>query len=76
MPTRRGGTAPTSSHPELEAAGVEALRLRPTLGDLNEDLVRLGTDALTLGLRTLFAPEDVGRFLLIGEATHARVRAA
>ena len=59
-----------------EAAGVEALRLRPTLGDLNEDLVRLGTDALTLGLRTLFAPEDVGRFLLIGEATHARVRAA
>ena len=59
-----------------EAAGVEALRLRPTLGDLNEDLVRLGTDALTRALRVQFAPEDVGRFLLIDRAIHERVRAA
>ena len=59
-----------------EAAGIEALLLRPTLGDLNEDLVRLGTDALTVTLRTQFAPEDVGRLLPIGGATRERVRAA
>ena len=59
-----------------EAAGVEALRLRPTLGDLNDDLARLGTDLLTSALRTQFAPEDVSRFLLIDGATPERVRAA
>lgn len=73
-PAGRNGADQLASR--AEAAGVEALRLQPTLGDLNEDLVRLGTDALTLALRVQFAPEDVGRFLLIGEATHERVRAA
>ena len=73
-PAGRNGADQLASR--AEAAGVEALRLRPTLGDLNEDLVRLGTDALTFALRVQFAPEDVGRFLLTERATHERVRAA
>ena len=73
-PAGRNGADQLASR--AEAAGIEALRLRPTLGDLNEDLVRLGTDALTMVLRVQFAPEDVGRFLLIGGATRERVRAA
>ena len=59
-----------------ETAGIEALRLRSTLGDLNEDLVRLGQDAVSAGLRTQFAPEDVGRFLSIDCASGTRGRAA
>ncbi len=46
-----------------EAQGIEALRLRAALGDLNEDLVHLGTDALRDGVRVQLAPEDVVRFL-------------
>ena len=58
-----------------EAAGIEAVRLRSTLGDLNEDLVHLGHDAVTVGLRTQFAPEDVTRFLLVdGTAAERGVR--
>ena len=59
-----------------EAAGVEAIRLRSALGDLNEDLVRLGRDPLAAGLRTQFAPEDVARFLLVDGAASDRGRAA
>ena len=59
-----------------EAAGIEALRLQPTLGDLNEDLIHLGRDALSARLRTQFAPGDVARFLLIGGAARDRGRAA
>ena len=73
-PAGRNGADQLASR--AEAAGIEALRLRPTLGDLNEDLDRLGTDALILALRTQFAPEDVRRFLVIGGARHERVRAA
>lgn len=46
-----------------EARGVETLRLRSVLGDLNDDLVHLGADALRDGLRVQLAPEDVTRFL-------------
>lgn len=46
-----------------EGQGIEALRLRAALGDLNDNLVHLGTDALRDGLRVQLAPEDVGRFL-------------
>ena len=73
-PAGRSGADKLASR--AESAGIEALRLRPTLGDLNDDLIRLGTDALMLALRTQFAPEDVSRFLLIGAATRERVRAA
>ena len=58
------------------AAGIEAFRIRSTLGDLNEDLVRLGHDALTAGLRTQFAPEDVARFLLVDSMVGERERTA
>ena len=46
-----------------EARGVETLRLRAALGDLNDDLVHLGADALRDELRVQLAPEDVIRFL-------------
>jgi Toprim domain len=46
-----------------QAAGIEALRLSPTLGDFNEDLRRLGIDHLRAALRGQLAPEDVSRLL-------------
>ena len=46
-----------------QAAGIEALRLSPTLGDFNEDLRRLGVDHLRAALRAQLAPEDVLRFM-------------
>ena len=73
-PAGRNGVDQLASRAEV--AGVEAVRLRPTLGDLNEDLVRLGADAMAAALRTQFAPEDVARFLLINDMTGERVRAA
>lgn len=45
-----------------EAAGIEALRLSPALVDFNDDLQRLGRDALRAALRVQLAPEDVERF--------------
>lgn len=45
-----------------QATGVDALTLTPTLGDFNDDLQKLGPDALAAGLRAQLAPEDVVRF--------------
>lgn len=45
------------------AEGIEAICLSPALGDFNEDLQRLGIDALRTGVRVQLAPEDVARFL-------------
>ncbi len=45
-----------------EAVGVEALTLTPSLGDFNDDLTRLGIDALAAAIRVQLAPEDVARF--------------
>lgn len=45
------------------AEGIEAIALSPRLGDFNEDLRRLGIDALAAGVRAQLAPEDVARFL-------------
>ncbi|QIB32925.1 DUF7146 domain-containing protein [Ancylobacter pratisalsi] len=45
------------------AEGIEAVPLSPALGDFNEDLQRLGMDALRMGVRVQLAPEDVARFL-------------
>ena len=59
-----------------EAAGIKPLRLRPEMGDLNEDLMHLGADALTAALRVQFAPEDVSRFLLVNGAATDGARAA
>lgn len=43
--------------------GIEAICLSPALGDFNEDLQRLGMDALRKGVRVQLAPEDVARFM-------------
>jgi len=47
-----------------ETAGIEALRLTPTLDDFNEDLVNLGAVELSANLRVQLAPEDVARFVV------------
>ena len=45
------------------AEGIEAIALSPALGDFNEDLRRLGIDALRAGVRVQLAPDDVARFM-------------
>ena len=45
------------------AAGIEAIVLSPVLEDFNEDLRRLGLDALLASLRVQLAPQDVARFM-------------
>ena len=45
------------------AAGIEAIVLSPVLEDFNEDLRRLGLDALRASLRVQLAPQDVARFM-------------
>ncbi|WP_371345437.1 toprim domain-containing protein [Ancylobacter sp. IITR112] len=47
------------------AEGIEAIPLSPALGDFNEDLQRLGMDALRTGVRVQLAPGDVARFLCL-----------
>lgn len=44
-------------------ADIEAIALSPQRGDFNEDLRRLGIDALRSAVRVQIAPEDVGRFI-------------
>ncbi|WP_332118221.1 toprim domain-containing protein [Azorhizobium caulinodans] len=46
-----------------KAEGIEAIPLSPALGDFNEDLQRLGIDALRMGVRVQLVPEDVVRFM-------------
>ena len=45
--------------------GIEAIALVPGLGDFNDDLRRLGEDALRAAIRTQLAPQDVERFLTL-----------
>ena len=45
------------------AEGIDAIPLSPALGDFNEDLRRLGIDALCAGVRVQLAPEDIARFM-------------
>ena len=45
-----------------QAQGIEALTLRPVLGDFNDDLCTLGADALAARVRVQLAAEDVVRF--------------
>ncbi len=47
-----------------ETAGIEAVRLTPTLDDFNEDLVNFGAVELSANLRVQLAPEDVARFVV------------
>ena len=46
----------------MQAAGIEALVLVPTLDDWNDDLRQLGPGALATAVRGQLAPEDVDRF--------------
>lgn len=43
--------------------GIEAIALVPQLGDFNDDLHRLGLDAVRAAIRTQLATQDVERFL-------------
>lgn len=47
------------------AAGIEALTVDASLGDLNDDLRLLGRDAVAASIRLQLAPEDVERFLSV-----------
>ena len=47
------------------AAGIEAIVLSPVLEDFNEDLRRLGLDAIRANLRVQLAPQDVARFTVL-----------
>ncbi len=44
-------------------AGIEAIALSPALGDFNEDLRKLGVNALRAAVRVQMAPQDVARFV-------------
>lgn len=57
-----GAGARDSLVERANAAGIEAIALSPTFGDFNEDLRRLGIDALRANLRVQLAPQDVARF--------------
>jgi hypothetical protein len=46
-----------------KALGIEAITLSPTLEDFNDDLSRLGVDALRTAMRAQIAPQDVARFM-------------
>ncbi len=68
-----GRRATESVTTRAEAAGIEARRLSPALGDFNVDLQRLGRGALHAALRVQLAPEDVEQFWKPGQES---VRAA
>jgi hypothetical protein len=48
-----------------DAVGIEAIILSPVLGDFNEDLRALSTDALAANVRVQLAPQDVARFMTL-----------
>lgn len=58
-----GDSAMESLSARALAVGIEAITLSPRCDDFNEDLRRLGSDALRAALRVQIVPEDVGRFL-------------
>ena len=49
------------------ATGIEVLILDAVLGDLNDDLRRLGRGELAARVRVQLAPEDVVRFLVVSD---------
>ncbi len=73
-PAGRNGADQLTSR--AEAAGIEAIRLHPAMGDLNEDFVRFGHEATAARLRIQFAPEDVARFLMLDGTVRKGQRAA
>lgn len=59
---RAGHRAAETLTARAQAAGIEALTLTPRLGDWNDDLRQLGSDALAAAIRVQLAPDDVARF--------------
>jgi hypothetical protein len=47
----------------VAALGIAAQVLTPRDGDFNDDLLRLGTEAMAMDLRGQLAAEDIARFL-------------
>ena len=62
-----GDAAVTALTERADAAGIEAIAWSPRLGDFNEDLRTFGIDDLRAALRTQLAPQDVVRFMLLGD---------
>ena len=58
-----GDVAMASLTARARTAGIEALRLSPTLGDFNEDLLDIGVDDFRAALCVQLAPEDIVRFM-------------
>ncbi len=58
-----GDGAMTTLIERAETVGIEAIALSPRLGDFNEDMRTLGSDALRTALRVQIAPDDVARFM-------------
>jgi hypothetical protein len=58
-----GDSAMASLIHRASEAGIEAISLSPELEDFNEDLRKLGIDALVAAIRVQIAPEDVARFM-------------
>lgn len=58
-----GNSAMATLLDRAQKVGIEAITLSPKLGDFNEDLLTLGTDALREALRIQIAPQDVARFM-------------
>ncbi len=58
-----GESAAARLFERAQTAGIEAIILSPTLKDFNDDLRRLGLNALRAAIRTQIAPQDVARFL-------------
>ena len=52
------------------AAGIEVVILDAVLGDLNDDLRRLGRSELAARVRVQLAPEDVARLLVVPDGDH------
>jgi hypothetical protein len=52
-------------------AGIKALTVDASMGDLNDDLRLLGREALATGVRLQLAPEDVERFLLVDKQSRS-----
>jgi len=60
-----GDGARDSLFERADAVGIEAIILSPVLGDFNEDLRALSTDALAANVRVQLAPQDVARFMTL-----------
>ena len=60
-PAGRGAVETLSTR--AREIGIETMVLDAALGDLNDDLRRLGVEALAAGMRLQLAPDDVARFL-------------